>query len=327
MATVLLVDGTNILMRAVFAARSRSRTSGHQAVQMSASGEDTAAMVIFMGMLSSIVRTVQPDRMMLAFDTDGDIWRTAYLDGYKAHRGTRDHSDVPTEQVQELLTLLGVHWRSETGFEADDLIAAAALHERHGQDLVVIYSGDKDLLQLLDDRMTIQVRPTDHGNEHWDAQRVTETFVRPSLYAAYLALAGDPGDGVPGVRGIGKIKAKALLAELSEADYPEDLVLDGRWEDLGHTRQYLACLAVTDLHQDWAAMGLEAQAQPYPIYPERTPELDDFIERYLLRSLEKDVDKGVLWRVPEVLGTDSMEEFLESDDTLPLGLDGGGGRA
>lgn len=304
--TSLLVDGTNLLMRAVFAARSRSGTSGVAAPMMSSSGENTAALVIFMGMLTTYVREVQPDRILVAFDSDEKSWRTAYLPEYKASRGEKDRSDVPLDQVREFLDLLGISHCSQDGFEADDMVAAAAMKCWDEDDVVVVLSGDKDLMQLLQDDLTIQIRPGNAKGEVWDAQRLTQEIVPPAKYAAFLALAGDVGDGIAGVRGIGKIKAVQILSAYDGDLYY--LPLPERWAAAEHRDAYRNSLKCTDLVQDWAAMGMiDVRAEPYPIYPDRTTALSDFLERYSLRMLSEKVDQGVLWRDHPVVTEKDLE--------------------
>lgn len=293
----LIVDANNLLMRSVYAARSRSRTSGTPTAQMSANGEPTAALVIFMGMMSSYVRMIEPDRMLVAFDSHADLWRTAYMPTYKAGRDrSSERDDVPMDQVKELLGLLEVPQSAREGFEADDLIAASCELSRSRGSAVVILSGDKDLFQLLRQDEVVQIRPGTGDDEWWDCQRVTEQFVPPERYAAYLALAGDPGDGIPGVAGIGPVKAKALIAEHSGPN--KELKLPTRWDTSADRGDYLNSLKVADLRDaDWDLMGLEPdEADVYPSYPQVGPGLEHFLSRYSLRSLTERVEKGVLWR-------------------------------
>lgn len=308
----LLVDGNNLLMRSVYAARSRSRTSGVSTAQMSANGQSTAALVIFMGMMSSYVRMIEPDRMLVAFDSHGDLWRTAYLPTYKFGRDrSSEHDDIPMEQVRELLGLLEVPQSSREGFEADDLISAACDLSRERGAAVAILSGDKDLLQLLREGEVVQIRPGTGDDEWWDYRRVTEQFVPPERYAAYLALAGDVGDGISGVAGIGPIKAKALLAEHSGRN--TELKLPDRWDTPEDTKAYRDSLRVADLRDaDWSALGLDPdEADVYPSYPQVGPALEHFLARYSLRGLSERVEKGVLWRDHLAPSTDEMADHLD----------------
>lgn len=301
----LLVDGNNIVMRAMFASQSRHRSGGHD-VQMSAAGVDTATLVLFAGMLGYYVRTVEPDRILVAFDDTGELWRTAYLPGYKSTRDRKAREEDPVKHaapfdlVKEFLDAVGISWVTKEGFEADDLIACACQASVAQGHSVAILSGDKDLLQLIRPGQVVQIRPGDPVDEFWDDERVSTALVAPERLAGYLALVGDVSDAVPGVRGIGKVKAKHILATLPDGAPLTDLVLPGRWGSVEHRNDYQACLKVVDLVQDWSQMALDAadvEPKVWPIWPDpEDPVLSRFLARYSLRGLAEKVRQGVLWR-------------------------------
>jgi len=291
--TTLLVDGNNLLARADHAAK-------NQRVQMSVDGVSTAGLVIFINLLSKYVRLVNPSRMAVFWDA-GHTFRDEAYPGYKANRvkseGPEGGDSLPFAQAKEFLTWAGVPHKAHTGWEADDLIAATA---RQTMGRIVILSGDKDLLQLVDLSFPTEVTQIRVPDEtEWTATMVEEKFgVPPHHLSHYLALVGDTSDGVPGVRGIGPKKAVALL-EAAEWDWDRVVV------DLGPERGSTALLMhqIVDLRTfpyDDAFMAAHAGAPPFrPTAPDTAPtswgNLLRFCATYRLESLRERLEAGTLW--------------------------------
>lgn len=141
-------------------------------------------------------------------------WRKELLPSYKAQR------DAPPEQaveqlrrVKERLTADGLLLWSAPGFEADDVIATATLMAVLKQHTVTIASSDKDLTQLVNDRLGVRMQSLRDGSV-FDADAVRDKFgVLPGLMGDLLAIAGDASDNVPGIPGIGPKTAAKLLNE------------------------------------------------------------------------------------------------------------------
>lgn len=225
--TTLLIDADNILARADFATR-----KGH--AEMSSHGINTAALLVFINVISKHVKAIKPDRMLVCWD-QGHGFRDAIYPGYKANRvkvsnhdsppvvdhadGTRtiipvdaydDEPKTPRKQSLEFCTWASVPHFSRKDWEADDLLAIYAASTPGEK---VILSGDKDLLQLVHTD-TIQIRPGNGGDEVWDVDRVVkEKGCTPEQIPLLMALTGDSVDGVPGVRGLGPKKALKILDE------------------------------------------------------------------------------------------------------------------
>ena len=205
--TTLLVDGNNVLMRAVKAAE------GGQLALSSQGGTPTAPLLIFINTMSRYIKEVKPERLLICWDDNSRAHREAVYEGYKSERARPgDEADEFKEgafalakQFCALANLPTLRWPD---YEADDLIAVA-WRDRTGP--VTILSGDKDLLQLVRDDVT-QIRPGQDGV--WDPARVEEAMgCRPEHWGLVLALVGDPGDGVPGIHRVGpKTACKALAA-------------------------------------------------------------------------------------------------------------------
>lgn len=295
--TTLLVDGNNLLARADFAAKNRH-------VEMSANGVNTAALVLFVNMMSKYVRQVKPTHVGVCWDAGHD-YRDSIYPEYKAARRKAPEGPVddtqPFEQAKQFLALAGIKQDRVPGWEADDLIAVA-VRQSLGQD-VVILSGDKDLLQLVCVRedtagtgistKIIQIRPPD--DEPWDEARVEQKFgVLPHHLSYYLALVGDPGDGVPGVRGLGPKKA---VKALEEAEWDWEALLAG-WEPeraaearLMHDLVNLRTLE----YPDWL-MSMARTPGPAPTTGTWSTEaLLVFCDQYGLKTIKDRLLDGTLW--------------------------------
>jgi 5'-3' exonuclease len=205
---VLLADANNLAMRAIHAAQ----YSG-----MSADGIPTGALLIFINLLSRHIREERPDSVVVCWDGGKSAYRQQIYGDYKANRVERpeDEEDTrPFPQMKEFLTVANIHHVERPGWEADDLIACYWRTIRPLDTDLVILSADKDLLQLVGPHC-IQVRPASKPpTDYWDEIRVArELGCRPSRVSLTMALAGDPGDNVPGLPGIGPKRAAQRLAK------------------------------------------------------------------------------------------------------------------
>jgi len=202
MSTVILIDATAFVFRAYHAMRPLTAPDG----------TPTGALFGYSQMLMNLLKDARPDHVAAVFDAPGPSFRKELYDAYKANRPeTPEDIRVQIPLCMEFSRLIGIPVFSQVGFEADDLIATIAVRWPAGDDRVVIYSSDKDLMQLVDDRVTL----FDPMREKvYDAAGVFEKFrVRPGQVGDYLALVGDTSDNVPGVPGIGAKGAAKLLAE------------------------------------------------------------------------------------------------------------------
>ncbi len=196
---LILVDATNLLLRCAFG------------------GEipPAEALPIADGMLRRAARECQATHAVLAFDhPDYPSWRRALFDGYKADRREKAAaSATPRTPVAEYIALAGGTWSRDgwatllaRGFEADDIIATVVerLRPRFSQrQAVVILSGDSDLQALVTDPAVVVMRPvTGGGFETFDTAAVhAKHGVAPAQLPALKALAGEPGDSIPGPYG------------------------------------------------------------------------------------------------------------------------------
>ncbi|MDM7992159.1 MAG: DNA polymerase [Candidatus Fermentibacter sp.] len=169
----------------------------------------------------TLLARLSPDAAAAAFDSHEPGFRNELFPEYKANR-----PETPAELVDQalaapaLLRALGISTLEEPGWEADDLIASAARGaEASGWDVIVL-SADKDLLQLVSDRVSV-IRPGRPGKpqETVGPDRVEEVAGAPPAHIAdLLALAGDSSDNVPGARGVGPKTASMLVREFGSIE-------------------------------------------------------------------------------------------------------------
>ena len=200
--TAYLVDGSAYVYRAFFAIRQELSNSA---------GIPTNAVFGFKNMLQKLMRQEQPDYLAVVFDERGPTFRHEVDPTYKANRKPMpDELAVQLPYIHRLVEALNIPKLSLQGYEADDLIGTLARrYVEQGCDVVVV-SGDKDLCQLVTDRVTILDPSKD---QRIGVAEVIERFsVEPERVIEVLGLMGDSSDNVPGVPGVGEKTAKQLLA-------------------------------------------------------------------------------------------------------------------
>jgi 5'-3' exonuclease len=206
---ILVVDGNNLAFRSWHAAHG----------SMSVSGEETGSLHLFVQGLAKHVRDEHPDKIIVCWDS-GSSFRENIDPEYKASRRARVMvNEVERSQhlsfnlIHEFLQRALITQWSVPGQEADDLIAAVVRH-RAPEDRVIILSSDKDLLQLLSPQVR-QIRLSSHDTptDEWtEARFAQDRGYQPHQLPYMMALMGDPGDGIPGLRNIGPKRAFKMLS-------------------------------------------------------------------------------------------------------------------
>ena len=206
--TFFLVDGTALAYRAHFAFINNPLRN--------AAGQETSATFGYVRALLDILKTETPDCVVVAFDVSRDTFRKEMYPEYKATREKApEEMKAQFPWIKELTEALGIPVLERAGFEADDLIGTAArLAEAKGFDVRIV-TGDKDMLQLVSDRVLVyDVTKRGGGPVVIDAAGVEEKFgVAPDRVVDVLGLMGDTSDNVPGVPLIGPKKASALVQQ------------------------------------------------------------------------------------------------------------------
>lgn len=206
--TLYVVDGFALIFRAYYAFIKRPLLNSRQ--------QNTGAVFGFFRMLFRLIKEYRPGRLVVVFDGKKKSFRHELYTEYKANR-TKAPEDL-LDQIPWIISLveeMGIPFLVADGVEADDVIAALAMQCRRQGTGCRIFSGDKDLMQLVGSCVEMLVSSSS-GNELllFQAEQVAEKFgVQPEQMADYLALVGDSSDNVPGVKGIGPKGAVKLLQE------------------------------------------------------------------------------------------------------------------
>ena len=197
---LILVDGSSFLFRAYHAIPPLT----------SPQGDPTNAIYGVSNMLRKLIADYQSEYVTVVFDAPGKTFRNDLYDQYKAHRPPMpDDLRVQIEPLHRLIQAMGLPLIMEPDVEADDVLGALAQHAAEQGFNVVISTGDKDMAQLVTDRITLENTMT---NTRMDIQGVIDKFgVKPEQIIDYLALMGDSSDNIPGVPKVGpKTAAKWL---------------------------------------------------------------------------------------------------------------------
>ena len=215
---LLLLDGHSLAYRAFFALPPENFST--------TTGQPTNAVYGFTAMLINVLRDEQPTHVAVAFDRSEPTFRHEQYVEYKANR-RETPADFRSQLslIFEVLDALGIPRLSVAGYEADDIIATLTVAATEAGMDVLIVSGDRDNLQLVNDHVTVLM--TRRGIS--DMTRFTPEEVEakygltPAQYPDFAALRGDPSDNLPNIPGVGEKTAARWVAEfgsLSRAGGP-----------------------------------------------------------------------------------------------------------
>jgi DNA polymerase I len=198
--TVYLIDGSAYIYRAYHAIAPLTNDEGMP----------THAVFGFLNILKRMLKEKSPKYLAVAFDMRGPVFRHEMYADYKANRPPMpDDLAVQIPYIKELVQAMNIPCFEKQGLEADDIIASSAkIMEERGHSVVVV-SGDKDLLQLVNEN-TVMWDPM--KDKIMDTAAVEEKYnVKPEQLLDCYALMGDSSDNVPGVPGIGPKTAEKLI--------------------------------------------------------------------------------------------------------------------
>ena len=213
--TLYLIDGHALAYRTYYAI-----AASNAARLSTSSGELTAGVYGFASVLLRLLENDRPEYLAVAFDT-GKTFRDTLFPEYKATREKMpDDLSLQMNRIRQLVDTFKIPRLEMEGFEADDVlgsVAHAALLQGFG---VKIITGDRDLLQLVEDRIIVNLpgKQLADSKDYTHPDVVAYLGVRPDQVIDYKALAGDTSDNIPGVRGIGEKTAVSLLQEYDHLD-------------------------------------------------------------------------------------------------------------
>lgn len=200
LSSVYLLDGSSYIFRAFFALPTLSNSSGLP----------TNAIYGFTNMMLRFLKTYRPEYLAVVLDAGRKTFRNQIYEEYKSNRPEAPPNLIPQfPYIRKVLGAMKVAVLEQEGYEADDLIATLAKQFSAQGVPVIVVSGDKDLMQLVNDG----IRLLDSGKEKWIGREgVREKFgVEPEKVIEVMGLMGDSTDNIPGVKGIGEKTASALI--------------------------------------------------------------------------------------------------------------------
>lgn len=210
---MILIDGNAIMHRAYHAMPPLT----------SPDGKSVSVVYGFLSMLLKLYNDLKPTHIVVAFDRPGPTFRDALYEKYQKQRPKIDDDFIgQISFVHDAVKAFGIPVYECDGFEADDVIGTVCQQvtsnklkvKSYGVDQVIVITGDRDILQLVEDDRVLLFMPTkglSEGKIYHEADVVLRLGIPPNLIPAYKALAGDQSDNYPGVPGIGPKTAVTIL--------------------------------------------------------------------------------------------------------------------
>jgi DNA polymerase-1 len=208
MEKLFLLDGHSLAHRSFYALPLLTNESG----------EYTNSVFGFVRMLFKIIDDGKPDHIAVAFDLKGPTFRHEEYEDYKAGRKKTPDELIPQiDLIKDVLRSLNIPIITKKGYEADDVIGTIAkIAGKKGIDVKIV-TGDRDALQLVDERINIiYTRKGISDIVEYDVKKVKDKYeLKPDQLVDMKGLMGDSSDNIPGVPGIGEKTATKLLKEFN----------------------------------------------------------------------------------------------------------------
>lgn len=209
--TVYLFDGTSFAYRAFYAIKGLSTSKGFP----------TNAIYGFARMFLKLYKELKPEFVAVAFDVSRKTFREKISADYKANRKPAPNDfKIQLPYIKKFLSCLGIPVIEKEGFEADDILGTLAKKLSKKGFNVVIVSPDKDIRQLIDEKVSVlSITPQKKTETLYTLKKFIETFeYSPSQIPDIFGLAGDTSDNIPGVPGIGEKTATKLIKEFGSLE-------------------------------------------------------------------------------------------------------------
>ena len=304
MKQLFLIDSMAYIFRSFFAIRHMNGPDG----------TPTNAVFGFIKAFEKILKDFNPEHIVAVFDAGSSTFRNEIYPEYKANRSECPEDLKPQfDIIKQYLELRGIPISIQPGFEADDLIGTLAKHGIAEGMEVIICSGDKDMMQLIGDK--VKMCQTHKNNLMVDAPMVQDLIgVRPDQVIDYLAMTGDAADNIPGLPGIG---AKGAAKFLGEFETLENFFANP--DKVSGKKAIEACT----LHQDKGLLSktlvtikcdveLDCALNELVISDPDVHGLESYFEQYGLRQMKTDLER--IKRVAENRGKITFDEALKIEN-------------
>ena len=297
--TLMLLDGNSLAFRAFYALPAENfKTKG---------GLTTNAVYGFTAMLINLLRDEAPTHIAAAFDVSRQTFRSERYPEYKAGRAaTPDEFRGQIDITKEVLNALGITVLAEAGYEADDIIATLATQADDAGYRVLVVTGDRDALQLVNSDVTVlyPIKGVSTLTRYTPEAVVEKYGLTPHQYPDFAALRGDPSDNLPGIPGVGEKTAAKWIVEYGSLQGLVDKVEDVRGKVGDSLRANLSTVVLnrelTHLVRDVPLAQTPDTLRLLPWDRDKIHQLFDDLEFRVLRdrlfdtlaAVEPEVDEG-----------------------------------
>ena len=280
---MLLLDGHSLAYRAFFALPPENFST--------TTGQPTNAVYGFTAMLINVLRDEQPTHVAVAFDRSEPTFRHEQYVEYKAtRRETPADFRSQLSLIFEVLDALGIPRLSVPGYEADDIIATLTVAATEAGMDVLIVSGDRDNLQLVNDHVTVLMtrRGISDMTRFTPAEVEAKYGLTPAQYPDFAALRGDPSDNLPSIPGVGEKTAARWVSEFGSLTELVDRVDEVKGKAGERLREHLGSVLrnrqLTELARDVPLEVGPAGLRPVPWDRDQIHQLFDTLQFRVLRD-------------------------------------------
>jgi len=210
---LVIFDGNAIMHRAYHALPTLT----------SRNGEPINAVYGLVSMLLKVIQDIRPTHIAFAFDRPEPTFRKKILKSYQAQRPEMEESlSVQFKKAVDVVNAFGIPVYDKPGFEADDVIGSIVANNKNARLKILIVTGDRDMLQLVDEkhgvRLYVPIRGLSDAKEFGVAETIERIGVSPEQVVDFKALVGDLSDNYKGIPGIGPKTAVVLLKKYKSLD-------------------------------------------------------------------------------------------------------------
>ena len=299
MKKLFLIDGMALIYRSYYAFINNPLSTSK--------GFPTSAIYGFLTSVFKILKDEKPDCVSIAMDAQKPTFRHEMYSDYKANRKKMpDDLRLQIPEINQLLNKSNFSFLKKEGYEADDIIATVVNKFRDQDILIYIVTGDKDIMQLVNDKVFVY----NPGNKFsgpivYDQRKVYEKWsVTPNKICDLLSIMGDNSDNIPGVKGVGPKTASKLV---NDFDNVPNLLKS--IEDIANPR----IKGLIDSHKDDILMANELVKLKNDV-----PVVFDIDSMDLDRLDFKNIEKDLLdYEMPSILGLNDIKvNNLESIETI-----------
>src|SRR5574338_1273933 len=286
-STLYLIDGHALAYRMYFALMAGGSSTRWQ----TSSGEPTAGTYGFARELLRIIEQEKPDYIAVAFDT-GKTFRDKIFPAYKGTRAKMpDDLSPQIGRIRSMIDAFNIPRLEMEGFEADDVLGSIARTAAEQGLGVKIITGDRDLLQLVNERTTVYLAADDQ-NYITDEDVIKKLGVPPHQVVDYKALVGDKSDNIPGVSGIGEKTAVSLLERFGTLlnIYKNIDQVENRWRTKLEQNRENAFMS-RELAQIKTNLNIKLDLEHAKAQELNIPAIEELFRELELRSLLKTLDR------------------------------------